>query len=146
MNNINTIAPNPPSSPLDLSREAQQPELNIKPRMVKPNDEAMRILSLFKPKTNKVIGTDEPKEFKSTNKTIKPSVKPVSEIPIKRIQKFLLPALAGWYISDSLTRGEKERRERQLESEWERALDRQKKPVKKSKWDELVDYFIGEKI
>lgn len=67
------------------------------------------------------------------------------------LEKLSLPTLAsfglGWYLSDTLTRDEKRRKERELENEWQRALDRQKdaetkkRPLKKSAMDKLNEYW-----
>ena len=70
-----------------------------------------------------------------------------------QLSKLSVPSIAGfglgWYLSDNLTRDEKQRTERNLEREWERAIERaeqnqQAKP-KKSKartaFDKLNDFY-----
>ncbi len=46
-----------------------------------------------------------------------------------KLEKLSVPTIvalgAGWMLSDSLTRDEKQKYGRQLENEWNRALDRQ---------------------
>lgn len=46
-----------------------------------------------------------------------------------KLEKLSVPTIvalgAGWYLSDTLTRDEKQKYGRQLENEWNRALDRQ---------------------
>ena len=70
-----------------------------------------------------------------------------------QLSKLSVPSIAGfglgWYLSDNLTRDEKQRTERNLEREWERAIERaeqhqQAKP-KKSKartaFEKLNDFY-----
>lgn len=71
-----------------------------------------------------------------------------------------MPSMAafglGWYLSDNLTRDEKRRKERELDTEWQRAIDRSNKShVKKSDtkpsdedtaYQRLQDYYLGKDI
>ena len=63
----------------------------------------------------------------------------------------------GWYISDTLTRDEKQKWQRQLDDEFNRSLNRQDEAkrtkgarrlsrgggINKSAFDELQDYYLG---
>ena len=70
-----------------------------------------------------------------------------------QLSKLSVPSIAGfglgWYLSDNLTRDEKQRTERNLEREWEKAIERaeqnQRAKPKKSKartaFDKLNDFY-----
>ena len=77
----NEIATQPPSSPESLNKRHNSHQTFLRLGL-KPSDEALRILRLFKPKR---IGTD-----KSNSPTIKGNklpdgVKPVPEVPLEKI-------------------------------------------------------------
>ena len=166
-----------PSDPVGATRQAQQPLENPKTPLVKPEDTASRIKELVKPKTNKILGTDKPKKKKykpaNTANTNTPSyLNPPREVPeakVASLMKFLnwykennldtqiskmsLPSIAGvglgWFLSDNLTRDEKQRTERNLEREWEKALERSElaqknkstKPKSKTAFQKLNDFY-----
>ena len=157
------------TSPVQLNREAQQPPDIPSSPTVKPNDEAMRILSLFKPKRNKVTGTDKSKPPTIKGNKLPDGVKPVPDVPLEKIGLNTLGAVGlGLYVSDLFTRDAKQKQQRELESEWQRALDSQqrysntrkknerfKKSLRHggneiktydSAWDKLVDYYTGVKV
>ena len=128
---------------------------------------------------NKLVGTDKPtkKKFKpanTANTNTHSYLKPPSEVPevkVASLMKFMnwckennldlhlsklsLPTLAsfglGFYLSDNLTRDEKQRTERNVEREWEKTLERselsQKDKSKKTKnrtaFQKMNDYFKG---
>ena len=65
------------------------------------------------------------------------------------LEKFSVPSMAafglGYYLSDSMTRDDKDKYTRQLEAEWERTLKRQdgnSKPIKKSSFEKLSDWWL----
>ena len=80
----NEIATQPPCSPESLNKRHNSHQTFLLHLGLKPSDEALRILRLFKPKR---IGTD-----KSNSPTIKGNklpdgVKPVPEVPLEKISR-----------------------------------------------------------
>jgi len=170
--------PTPPENPVEYARWLRRPKVNPKQPEVQPDDSALKPKGLKKPDINRSIGTDKLKRPKKKNPNntrlpsyLKPnkSSKTASEVKVVSLMKFLdwfkennldtqlsklsVPSIAGfglgWYLSDNLTRDEKQRTERNLEREWERAIERaeqnqQAKP-KKSKartaFDKLNDFY-----
>ena len=168
---------NTPIDPVSSNRKAQRPINTPQAPEVQANSKASRIKALVKPKMNKVTGTDTPKREKpkkaNTVNTPTPSyLEPPSDIPeVKlasllkflnwyksndlemRLSKLSVPSIAsfglGWYLSDNLTRDEKQRTERNLEREWEKAIERaeqnqQAKPKKgkaRTAFNKLNDFY-----
>ena len=56
--------PKPPTNPVEFARWVQRPRVTPKNPKVQPDDSAMRLEPMEKPKINLVIGTDKPKRVK----------------------------------------------------------------------------------
>ena len=141
------------TNPVDFNLQSQQPDPIPTLPMVKPNDPAMRLASLFNVPRNKVLGTDKAKRgvvdrANTVNTKTPANIKPLKEVPVEKIS---LPTMAGsglgLYASDLFTRDQRQRHQRQLEREWELALENQKRGnLKKSAWDKLQDYYTVSKV
>ena len=136
-----------PKKPVAVARWAGKDKHRPSMPKVQPDDSALRPMGIKPPAVNRAIGTDKVKKVKykraNTANTRTPSYlkNPSPPPPVAKemtnleklqeivsLEKISLPALAGlglgWYISDSLTRDEKQRRQRELEAEWQRAIER----------------------
>jgi hypothetical protein len=151
---------------------------------VQPDDSAMLPEPLEKPAVNRSIGTDQPKlpNRKNPNNTQLPgylrSNNGPKSVPVAKTEgliKFLqwfhdndsaidlnkmspasLAAFGlGWYVSDTLTRDEKQKWQRQMEEEFSRSvknqddaknareLERSGRRLNKSAFDELQEHYQG---
>ena len=182
----NEEKPQIPTKPVDVSRWAGRDKFYPKPPKVQPDDSKLRVRPFLKPKQNPAIGTTAPKKEKpktaNTANTKPPSYlkEPPPPVQIKSssqklenffkwielngdavdLKKLSVPSMAafglGWYLSDNLTRDEKRRKERELDAEWQRAIERSNKShVKKSDtkpsdedtaYQRLQDYYLGREI
>ena len=144
-----------------------------------PDDSAMRPEPMKKPDINRSIGTDKPKRVKRRNPNAIRTPQylrqqnglktaPVAkagglikflqwfdengaDINIRKMSPTTLAAFGlGWYISDTLTRDEKQSWEKKLDDEFKRSIERQDEAnrmsrtgrrLKKSAYDELQDYY-----
>ena len=145
--------PKPPTNPVEFARWVQRPRVTPKKPKVQPDDSALRIEPLKKPDVNRSIGTDKPKRSKQKNpnntrlpaylrpdKGSKTSSGAESGNLIKfmewlndsgigmELNKMSPTTLAafglGWYISDTLTRDEKQSWQRNLDEEFKRSIER----------------------
>jgi len=176
--------PKPPTNPVEFARWVQRPRVTPKKPKVQPDDSAMLPEPLEKPEVNRSIGTDKPKlpNRKNPNNTQLPgylrSNNGPKSVPVAKTEgliKFLqwfhdndsaielnkmspasLAAFGlGWYVSDTLTRDEKQKWQRQMEEEFNRSiknqddaknareLQRSGRKLKKSAFDELQEYYQG---
>ena len=139
----------------------------------------MRLKPIDKPDVNRSIGTDKPKHpnQKNPNNTrLPPYLRPDKgrktapqarttslvksmmwlhdtgpHVQLSKMGPATLAAFGlGWYISDTLTRDEKQKWQRQLDEEFKRSIERQDEAnrmsrtglrLKKSAYDELQDYY-----
>ncbi len=165
--------PKPPTNPVEFARWVQRPRVNPKNPKVRPDDSALLPEPLEKPEVNRSIGTDKPKhpKRKTPNNTRLPGYlrpnngpKSVREVKTLGLIKFLqwfhdndaaielnkmspatLAAFGlGWYVSDTLTRDEKQKWQRQMEEEFNRPIKNQddakkarERNLRKSAFDEL---------
>ncbi len=145
--------------------EVQPDDSALRPKGLKQPD-INRSIGTDKPKHSKKKNHNNTRlpSYLKPNKGSKPP--PVaSEVKVVSLMKFLdwfkennlntqlsklsVPSIAGfglgWYLSDNLTRDEKQRTERNLEREWERAEQNQQAKPKKSKartaFDKLNDFY-----
>ena len=158
----------PPFKPVEFARWVQRPRNLPKAPTVQPGDSALNPTGVKLPEANKVIGTDKPKRSKykkanTANTSTPTNLKNPKEVPVAKVElsglsnfltwyelnsgtldlkKLSLPTLArfglGWYISDSLTRDEKARYSRQLESEFNRAVATQQEEDKRRAYKRLT--------
>jgi hypothetical protein len=173
--------PTPPENPVEFARWVQRPRVTPKNPEVQPDDSAMRLEPMEKPEINRAIGTDKPKRVKRKNPNVTRTPQylrqqkglktaPVAkaeglikflqwfdengaEINIQKMSPTTLAAFGlGWYISDSLTRDEKQKWQRQLDDEFNRSVERLEasnrmsrsgKKIKKSAFHELQEYYPG---
>ena len=171
--------PKPPTNPVEYSRWLQRPQVTPKKPKVQPDGSALRIDSLKRPDVNRSIGTDKPKrsKLKNPNNTrlpayLKPNkgikTAPGAEsgnlikfmewldesgvgVELNKMSPTTLAAFGlGWYISDTLTRDEKQSWQKKLDDEFNRSVERQEasnvmlrssRKLKKSAYDELQDYY-----
>ena len=174
-----SLGPKPPTNPVEFARWVQRPRVTPKKPKVQPDDSAMRLKPMDNPEVNRSIGTDKPKlsKRKNPNNTRLPEyLRPVNgpkSAPVAKAEgliKFLqwfhdndsaielnkmspanLAAFGlGWYVSDTLTRDEKQKWQRQMEEEFNRSIKNQddaKKTrehrLKKSAFNQLQDYYQG---
>ena len=177
-----SLGPKPPTNPVEFARWVQRPRVTPKKPKVQPDDSAMLPEPMEKPEVNRSIGTDKPKlpNRKNPNNTQLPgylrSNNGPKSVPVAKTEgliKFLqwfhdndsaielnkmspasLAAFGlGWYVSDTLTRDEKQKWQRQMEEEFSRSiknqddaknareLERSGHRLKKSAFDELQDYY-----
>ena len=74
-----------------------------------------------------------------------------SAIELNKMSPATLAAFGlGWYVSDTLTRDEKQKWQRQMEEEFNRSIKNQdddrkarERKLKKSAFDELQEYYQG---
>ena len=169
--------PKPPTNPVEFSRWLQRPRVNPKKPKVRPDDSALLPEPLEKPEVNRSIGTDKPRrsKLKNPNNTRLPEyLRPTDGLKSAPVQKsqglitFLqwfhdndsaielnkmspasLAAFGlGWYVSDTLTRDEKQAYQRHLENEFNRSIKNQddakrvrERKLKKSAFDELQEFY-----
>ena len=177
-----SLGPKPPTNPVEFARWVQRPRVNPKKPRVQPDDSALLPKPLEKPEVNRSIGTDKPKrsKLKNPNNTRLPEyLRPVngpesapvakgsglitflqwfhdndSAIELNKMSPASLAAFGlGWYVSDTLTRDEKQKWQRQMEDEFSRSvknqddakkareLERSGHRLKKSAFDELQEYY-----
>ena len=179
-----SLGPKPPTNPVEFARWVQRPRVNPKKPKVQPDDSALLPEPLEKPEVNRSIGTDQPKRSKSKNPNqtrlpayLRPNKGPKS-VPVAKnhgLIKFLrwfhdndsaielnkmspttLAAFGlGWYVSDTLTRDEKQKWQRQMDEEFNRSiknqdddrkareLERSGRRLRKSAFDELQEHYQG---
>jgi len=171
-----------PTNPVEFARWVQRPRVTPKKPKVQPDDSAMLPEPLEKPEVNRSIGTDKPKrsKLKNPNNTRTPGyLRPVngpksapvakgsglitflqwfhdndSAIELNKMSPATLAAFGlGWYVSDTLTRDEKQKWQRQMEDEFSRSvknqddakkardLERSRRRLKKSAYGELQEYY-----
>jgi hypothetical protein len=175
--------PTPPTNPVEFSRWVQRPRVTPKKPKVQPDDSELRPEGLKKPDINRSIGTDKPKrsKLKNPNNTKLPvylrpnkgsKTAPGAEngnlikfmewldesgigVELNKMTPTTLAAFGlGWYISDNLTRDEKQSWQRQLDNEFKRSVERQEKAktkriagsgrsMNKSAFEELQKYYQG---
>ena len=171
--------PKPPTNPVEFTRWVQRPRITPKKPKVQPDDSATRLKPIDKPDVNRSIGTDKPKhpKQKNPNNTQLPTYlktnkgrKTAPQACTTSLVKFMMwlhdtgthmqmnkmsPATLaafglGWYVSDTLTRDEKQKWQRQMEEEFNRSIKNQddaKKTMehrlKKSAFNQLQDYYQG---
>ena len=173
--------PTPPTNPVEFARWVQRHRITPKNPKVQPDDSAMRLEPMEKPEVNRSIGTDKPKRVKRKNPNVTRTPEylrqqkglktaPVAkagglmkflqwfdengaDINIRKMSPTTLAAFGlGWYISDTLTRDEKQSWQRKLDDEFKRSIERQDEAnrmsrtgrrLKKSAYDELQDYYQG---
>ena len=171
--------PKAPTNPVKFARWVQRPRVTPKKPKVQPDDSALRLEPIKKPGVNRSIGTDKPKhpKQKNPNNTQLPTYlrpnKGRKTAPAPRttsLVKFMMwlhdtgthmqlnkmsPATLaafglGWYISDTLTRDEKQSWQKNLDDEFNRSVKRQEesnrmsqsgKKIKKSAYDELQEHY-----
>ena len=171
--------PTPPTNPVEFARWVQRPRVTPKNPKVQPDDSAMRLEPMEKPEINRSIGTDKPKRVKPRNPNITRTPqylrqqKGLKTAPVAKaeglikflqwfdehgadinIQKMSPSTLAafglGWYISDTLTRDEKESWQKKLDDEFKRSVERQEasnrmsrsgRKIKKSSYDALEEHY-----
>jgi hypothetical protein len=174
-----SLGPKPPTNPVEFARWLQRPRVTPKKPKVQPDDSAMLPEPMEKPEVNRSIGTDKPKrsKLKNPNNTRLPEyLRPLNgpkSVPVAKTEgliKFLqwfhdndsaielnkmspttLAAFGlGWYVSDTLTRDEKQKWQRQMENEFNRSIKNQddakktrERRLKKSAFDELQEYYQG---
>ena len=179
-----SLGPKPPTNPVEFARWVQRPRVNPKKPKVQPDDSALLPEPLEKPEVNRSIGTDKPKrsKLKNPNNTRLPQyLRPVngpksapvakgsglitflqwfhdndSAIELNKMSPTTLAAFGlGWYVSDTLTRDEKQKWQRQMEEEFNRSinnqdddrkareLERSGRRLKKSAFDELQEHYQG---
>ena len=179
-----SLGPKPPTNPVEFARWVQRPRVNPKKPKVQPDDSAMLPEPMEKPEVNRSIGTDKPKrsKLKNPNNTQLPgylrSNNGPKSVPVAKTEgliKFLqwfhdndsaidlnkmspasLAAFGlGWYVSDTLTRDEKQKWQRQMEEEFSRSvknqddaknareLERSGRRLNKSAFDELQEHYQG---
>jgi hypothetical protein len=177
-----SLGPKPPTNPVEFARWVQRPRVNPKKPKVQPDDSALLPEPLEKPEVNRSIGTDKPKrsKLKNPNNTRTPGyLRPVngpksapvakgsgpitflqwfhdndSAIELNKMSPATLAAFGlGWYVSDTLTRDEKQKWQRQMEDEFSRSvknqddakkardLERSRRRLKKSAYGELQEYY-----
>ncbi len=177
-----SLGPKPPTNPVEFARWVQRPRVNPKKPRVQPDDSALLPKPLEKPEVNRSIGTDKPKrsKLKNPNNTRLPEyLRPVngpesapvakgsglitflqwfhdndSAIELNKMSPATLAAFGlGWYVSDTLTRDEKQKWQRQMEDEFSRSvknqddakkardLERSRRRLKKSAYGELQEYY-----
>jgi len=177
-----SLGPKPPTNPVEFARWVQRPRVNPKKPKVQPDDSALLPEPLEKPEVNRSIGTDKPKlpNRKNPNNTQLPEyLRPVnghksasvakgsglitflqwfhdndSAIELNKMSPATLAAFGlGWYVSDTLTRDEKQKWQRQMEEEFNRSiknqgdanktreLERSGRRLKKSPFDDLQEYY-----
>ena len=177
-----SLGPKPPTNPVEFARWVQRPRVNPKKPKVQPDDSALLPKPLEKPEVNRSIGTDKPKhpKRKNPNNTRLPAyLRPVngpkstpvvkgsglvtflqwfhdndSAIELNKMSPTTLAAFGlGWYVSDTLTRDEKQKWQRQMEEEFNRSiknqddakkareLERSGRRLKKSPFDDLQEYY-----
>ena len=172
-----SLGPKPPTNPVEFARWVQRPKVNPKKPKVRPDDSALLPKPLEKPEVNRSIGTDKPRrsKLKNPNNTRLPEyLRPTDGLKSPPVQKsqglitFLqwfhdndsaielnkmspasLAAFGlGWYVSDTLTRDEKQAYQRHLENEFNRSIKNQddakktrERKLKKSAFDELQEYY-----
>ncbi len=170
--------PKAPTNPVEFARRVQRPRVTPKKPKVQPDDSALRLEPIKKPGVNRFIGTDKPKhpKQKNPNNTQLPTYlrpnKGRKTAPAPRttsLVKFMMwlhdtgthmqlnkmsPATLaafglGWYISDTLTRDEKQSWQKNLDDEFNRSVEREEasnrmsrsgKKIKKSAYDELQEH------
>jgi len=149
-----SLGPKPPTNPVEFARWVQRPRVNPKKPKVQPDDSALLPEPLEKPEVNRSIGTDKPKrsKLKNPNNTRTPGyLRPVngpksapvakgsglitflqwfhdndSAIELNKMSPASLAAFGlGWYVSDTLTRDEKQKWQRQMEDEFSRSVKNQ---------------------
>ena len=171
--------PKPPTNPVEFARWVQRPRVTPKNPKVQPDDSAMRLEPMEKPDINRSIGTDKPKRVKRKNPNVTRTPQylrqqkglktaPVAkagglikflqwfdengtDINIRKMSPTTLAAFGlGWYISDTLSRDEKQSWQKKLDDEFNRSVERQDdakkargRRLKKSAFDELQDYYQG---
>ena len=165
---------------MEFDRWVQRPRLTPKSPKVQPYDSAMRLEPMEKPDVNRSIGTDKPKRVKQKpNVTRTPQylryqnglkTAPVAKagglikflqwfdendaaINIREMSPTTLATFGlGWYISNTLTKDEKQKWQRQLDEEFNSPLNRQDEAarmsrtgckLKKSAFEELQEYYRG---
>jgi len=171
--------PKAPTNPVEFARWVQRPRVTPKKPKVQPDDSALRLEPIKKPGVNRSIGTDKPKhpKQKNPNNTQLPTYlrpnKGRKTAPAPRttsLVKFMMwlhdtgthmqlnkmsPATLaafglGWYISDTLTRDEKQSWQKNLDDEFNRSVEREEasnrmsrsgKKIKKSAYDELQEHY-----
>ena len=174
--------PKPPTNPVEFARWVQRPRVNPKKPKVQPDDSALLPEPLEKPEVNRSIGTDKAKrsKLKNPNNTRTPGyLRPVngpksapvakgsglitflkwfhdndSAIELNKMSPASLAAFGlGWYVSDTLTRDEKQKWQRQMEDEFSRSvknqddakkardLERSRRRLKKSAYGKLQEYY-----
>ena len=179
-----SLGPKPPTNPVEFARWVQRPTVNPKKPKVQPDDSAMLPEPMEKPEVNRSIGTDKPKlpNRKNPNNTQLPgylrSNNGPKSVPVAKTEgliKFLqwfhdndsaielnkmspasLAAFGlGWYVSDTLTRDEKQKWQRQMEEEFNRSIKNQDddrkarelecsgRRLRKSAFDELQEHYQG---
>ena len=170
--------PTPPENPVEYARWLQRPRVNPKQPEAQPDDSALRIDSLKRPDVNRSIGTDKPKrsKLKNPNNTrlpayLKPNkgikTAPGAEsgnlikfmewldesgvgVELNKMSPTTLAAFGlGWYISDTLTRDEKQSWQNNLDDEFNRSVERAEasnrisrsgKKIKKSAYDKSQEH------
>ena len=171
--------PTPPTNPVEFARWVQRPRVTPKQPKVQPDDSAMRLEPMEKPEINRSIGTDKPKRVKRKNPNVTRTPQylrqqkglktaPVAkagglikflqwfdengaDINIRKMSPTTLAAFGlGWYISDTLTRDEKQSWQKNLDDEFNRSVEREEasnrmsrsgKKIKKSAYDELQEHY-----
>ena len=178
--------PTPPTNPVEFARWVQRPRVTPKNPKVQPDDSAMRLEPMKKPEINRSIGTYKPKRVKRKNPNVTRTPQylrqqkglktaPVAkaeglikflqwfdqnsaDINIRKMSPTTLAAFGlGWYISDTLSRDEKQSWQKKLDDEFKRSVERQdeaKRPkgarrlsrgggINKSAFDELQEHYQG---
>ena len=171
--------PKPPTNPVEFARWVQRPRVTPKQPKVQPDDSALRLEPMKKPDINRSIGTDKPKQPKKRNPDntrlaayLRPNrgskTAPGAEsgnlikfmewlndsgiaMELNKMSPTTLAAFGlGWYISDTLTRDEKQQWQHQLDDEFKRSVERgeasnvslrSSRKLKKSAYDELQEYY-----
>tara|TARA_Y100000780_G_scaffold33904_1_gene27550 strand:+ start:6771 stop:7421 length:651 start_codon:yes stop_codon:yes gene_type:complete len=171
--------PKPPTNPVKFARWVQRPRITPKKPKVQPDDSAMRLKPIDKPDVNRSIGTDNPKHPKQKNpnntrlppylrpdkgRKTAPQARTTSLVksmmwlhdtgPHVQLSKMSPATLAafglGWYISDTLTRDEKQSWQNNLDDEFNRSVERAEasnrisrsgKKIKKSAYDESQEHY-----
>ena len=185
-NDSDIKGPTPPTNPVEFARWVQRPRVTPKKPKVQPDDSALRLEPMEQPEINRSIGTDKPKRSKkkNPNNTRLPTYSrpdkrrktaPVAkaeglikflqwfdeygaDINIRKMSPTTLAAFGlGWYISDTLTRDEKQSWQSQLNEEFKRSIERQDEAkrtkgarrlsrsggINKSTYDEFQGYYRG---
>ena len=160
--------PKPPTNPVKFARWVQRPRITPKKPKVQPDDSAMRLKPMDKPK--------HPKQKNPNNTRLPPYLRPDKgrktapqarttslvksmmwlhdtgpHVQLSKMSPATLAAFGlGWYISDTLTRDEKQSWQNNLDDEFNRSvgrveasnrISRSGKKIKKSAYDESQEHY-----